>query len=52
MNLGTTEDSASRLATYPEEVTSVIGHADRERQLCRHSRTKHGPFSRWSNYRQ
>src|ERR1700686_440533 len=33
MNLERTEDSASRFARFVEELTSVIGHADRERPL-------------------
>ena len=33
MNLKETEDSASRFAAYVEELTSVIGHADRARPL-------------------
>jgi SRSO17 transposase len=33
MNLRETEDSASRFAAYVGELTSVIGHADRERPL-------------------
>ncbi len=33
MNLEITEDSASRFARFVEELTSVIGHADRERPL-------------------
>src|SRR6202030_380906 len=33
MNLEGTEDSASRFAAYVGELTSVIGHADRERPL-------------------
>src|ERR1700693_5883890 len=33
MNLEGTEDSASRFAAYVEELTSVIGHADRTRPL-------------------
>src|SRR6195256_1488679 len=33
MNLEGTEDSASRFAAYVEELTSVIGHADRARPM-------------------
>ena len=33
MNLQRTEDSASRFARFVEKLTSVIGHADRERPL-------------------
>src|SRR5712672_1919012 len=33
MNLEGTEDSASRFAAYIEELTSVIGHADRARPM-------------------
>src|SRR6202048_3963743 len=33
MNLERTEDSASRFVRFVEELTSVIGHADRERPL-------------------
>ena len=33
MNLNATEDSASRFAVYLGELTSVIGHADREQPL-------------------
>src|SRR3984893_5234625 len=33
MNLEGTEDSASRFAPYIEELTSVIGHADRARPM-------------------
>ena len=33
MNLERTEDSASRFARFVEQLTSVIGHADRERPL-------------------
>ena len=33
MNLESTKDSAFRFAAFVGEITSVIGHADRERPL-------------------